>query len=620
MPISFSDIPANWRQPLYWVEVDGSMAGYPVSHMRSLLVGTMMVSTKKVGTAVVAAGGTGYVVGNTINLSNGVVLTVATVTTGAVATVTITNAGSVYSGAVPTNPVAQVSSNGPGTGASFTLTWIDDVVVPNAGTAVPDVAIIVGRQMDADHMFGAGSQLACQVRAFLKNNWANELWCLPVAPSAGSVAASGTITVSTAPTDAGTISLYIAGYPVRVNIGATFTVNQVAMAIHDAIMDTDMQAQLPVTADSPVAAIVTLHAKWGGVTGNDITMLHSYYGRIGGEELPPGLSLTFSNPVVGVPNMGMLSGGVGFPSFTNAIANLGETEFEFVNLPNLDSTSLLAWEQEWDFSDSGRWGWMRQLYGHLFAAKRDTYSNLVTWGLSRNGKILSVLAVEPSMPSPTYEISAAYTAKAARALINDPARPLQTLHLESMLPAPFHERWNLMELNAFSTSGLATQRTLSDNIPMIARETTTYQLNLYGYGDDAFELVTTLATLARLIRNQRHAITTKFPRHKLADDGTRFGAGQAIVTPKIIKAELVAEYRIDEFNGLVENAQAFKEHLIVERDPNNPNRVNVLYPPDLVNQLRIFAVLNQFRLQYDRGVDEAIIRSGAILGTAAGIG
>jgi len=50
----------------------------------------------------------------------------------------------------------------------------------------------------------------------------------------------------------------------------------------------------------------------------------------------------------------------------------------------------------------------------------------------------------------------------------------------------------------------------------------------------------------------------------------------------------------------------FKANLIVERDSNNPNRVNVLYPPDVVNQLRIFAVLNQFRLQYDRGVDLAL--------------
>jgi phage tail sheath gpL-like len=135
------------------------------------------------------------------------------------------------------------------------------------------------------------------------------------------------------------------------------------------------------------------------------------------------------------------------------------------------------------------------------------------------------------------------------------------------------------------------------------RESTTYQLNLYGQGDDAYELVTTLATLARLLRNQRQAITTQFPRHKLGNDGTRFGPGQAIVTPGLIKAELVGEYRIDEFNGLVEDANAFGDNLIVERDPNNPNRVNVLYPPDLINQLRVFAVLAQFRLQYDRGVE-----------------
>jgi hypothetical protein len=33
----------------------------------------------------------------------------------------------------------------------------------------------------------------------------------------------------------------------------------------------------------------------------------------------------------------------------------------------------------------------------------------------------------------------------------------------------------------------------------------------------------------------------------------------------------------------------------------------VLYPPDLINQLRVFAVLAQFRLQYDRGIDLQII-------------
>ena len=79
------------------------------------------------------------------------------------------------------------------------------------------------------------------------------------------------------------------------------------------------------------------------------------------------------------------------------------------------------------------------------------------------------------------------------------------------------------------------------------------------------------------------------------------------MTPGIIKAELVNEYQLDMWNGLVENLSAFKANLLVERDPDNPNRLNVLYPPDLINQLRIFAVLAQFRLQYDRGIDLEII-------------
>jgi len=162
-------------------------------------------------------------------------------------------------------------------------------------------------------------------------------------------------------------------------------------------------------------------------------------------------------------------------------------------------------------------------------------------------------------------------------------------------------------LNSLALNGIAIQKIGGDGQPMIAREQTTYQLNQYGQSDDAYELVTTLSTLATLLRNQKAAITSKFPRHKLADDGTKFGPGQAIVTPGIIKAELINQYQQDMYNGLVEDLTNFKRNLLVERDPNDPNRVNVLYPPDLINQLRTFAVLAQFRLQYDRGIDTQVI-------------
>lgn len=509
MPISFSQIPAGWKMPLYWVEVDPSKAGLPTNVKPAMLVGIM---------------------------------------------------------------------NGAGTGA-----------VKGSGTA--NIPIPVTSQAQADYLFGQGSQLACMFRAYFANNWAGQVYGLPLAE--GSAASAGSIKVTAAPTAAGTLHLYIAGYHVPVPVAADDTANEVASAIETAI---NANTMLPVTGDATTDT-VTVTCKFKGVAGDDIKITTNYYGAVGGEVTPTTLAITITD----------LTAGAGDPTMTTAISNLGETEVEYVCMPFTDTTSMLAWETEFGFSDTGRWGFIRELFGHIFNASRDTYENLKTLGASRNSPVHSILGIEEEAQSPTWEWAAAYTAKAARALANDPARPLQTLHLESIIPAKGENRFLISELNGLASSGIATQRTMSaDNLPMITRETTTYTKNAYGIGDDAYELTTTLATLAQLLRNQRHAITSKWPRHKIADDGTRFGAGQAIVTPKSIKAELVAQYRMDEFNGLVENGAAFKENLIVERDPNDPNRVNVLYPPDLVNQLRVFAVLAQFRLQYNRGVDLAI--------------
>lgn len=467
------------------------------------------------------------------------------------------------------------------------------VGIMKGGVALPDVAIPIGSQAQANKQFGEGSELALMFRAFFAGNSSHEVWGLPVAEPAAGVLATGTIIVTLAGThEAGTIHLYIAGKHVPVNIAAADTVSQIHTAIAAAInADFDMPVSAVGTAPN-----VTLTANWKGVSGNDIDVRDSYYGRMGSEELPTGVTVAYSGG-------GMLASGAGVPVFTTAISNLGERAFEYVALPYTDSTSVQAWNLEYGFTDAGRWGWMRQLYGHIFSAKRGAYADLITFGQTNNSGQLSIMGVELEAPSPVYEWVAAYTAKAARGLTNDPARPLQTLSLTNIKPAPLQDRFNRQELNVLASYGIATQEVGSDGAPMILRESTTYQLNLYSQGDDAYELVTTLATLARLLRNQRQAITSKFPRHKLANDGTRFGAGQAIVTPGLIKAELVAEYRIDEFNGLVEDVRSFKENLIVERDANNPNRVNVLYPPDLINQLRVFAVLAQFRLQYERGID-----------------
>jgi phage tail sheath gpL-like len=233
----------------------------------------------------------------------------------------------------------------------------------------------------------------------------------------------------------------------------------------------------------------------------------------------------------------------------------------------------------------------------VYAAARGTLSSLVTLGTPRNDPHHTIAGYELDVPNPMWEYAAAYNAANAAGLLVDPARPTQTLPLVGILPARAGKRFLLTERQSLLNYGIATS-SYSGGAVRIERAITTYQKNTMGQADTSYLDSETLHQLTEITRRLRSCITNKYPRHKLANDGTRFGAGQAIVTPSVIRGELLAEYADMELEGLVENADLFNKYLVVERDSKNPNRLNVLLPPDLVNQLRIFAVLNQFRLQY----------------------
>jgi hypothetical protein len=105
------------------------------------------------GTPTVGAGGAGYVIGDSVSFTNGVVLVVATVAAGAVATWQPANTpggsvGSVSSGATPANPVVQAATSGGGTGATANLVWgVGLVQVLNSGagyTSIPTVTFSSG--------------------------------------------------------------------------------------------------------------------------------------------------------------------------------------------------------------------------------------------------------------------------------------------------------------------------------------------------------------------------------------------------------------------------------------------------------------------------------------------
>lgn len=429
----------------------------------------------------------------------------------------------------------------------------------------------------AAERFGRGSMLHTEAEAYFRNDTAGEVWVLPLADTESQTAAAGKLKITSAANDTGVISLYIAGIRVQMAVVATDTAEAIATRLATVI---NRNENLPVTAAAETDT-VTLTAKNKGAHGNGIDIRLNYLGLTGGESTPSGFEMTVT----------AMTGGNGSPDLLNGLANLKDRSFDFIVNPYTDTASLDVVKTFL----ADRWAWDKQLYGHSYGVITGTYGQLADLGEKRNDQHASLLGVNGS-PSPDYQWSAAYTGAITQSLRNDPGRPLQTLVISGVLPPDDTKILELTERNNLLHSGISTFTVDDDGTVRVENIITTYQKNAYGDNDDSYLQVETLYLLMFVSRYLRTQVTSKFGRMKLAEDGTRFAPGAAIVTPNVIKAELIAQYGFLEFNGHVQDAKGFAKGLKVERNSQNPNRVDVLWTGTLINQLRVFALLNQFRL------------------------
>lgn len=426
--------------------------------------------------------------------------------------------------------------------------------------------------------FGAGSMLAGMLTALKGANRYTECWAIALDDDAAAAAAEGAVTFTGTASEAGTVNLYIGGRRVRLGVAGLASAAQLATDLAAAI---NAAADLPVTAavDGVEDTKVNLTAKNAGEAGNDIDLRLNYYQ---GESVPGGIAVAITD----------MTGGTANPDIAEALAVLGDEQYGTLIMPYTDAANMAALEAEL----AERWGPLRgAIDGIGYCAFRGDHSETGTFGSGRNSHLVSCMGTGDS-PTPPHIWAAVYGAIAAASLSIDPARPLQTLTLPGILPPAVEGRWTFEERNLLLFDGIATFTVNSGGLVQIEREITMYQENSFGSPDPSYLDLTTPATLSYLRYSVRGRITQKFPRHKLADDGTRFGAGQAIVTPGVIRAELLALFREWEEAGLVENFEQFKDELLVERNANDRNRIDVLSPPDLVNQFRIFAQQTQFIL------------------------
>lgn len=574
-------IPESWNLPLFWATVDGSQAGNVSNPQRALLAGQMFTSGGQAGNATpgvpipigsVALAGQAFGVGSM--LYRMVVAFYASNTTQQLWCLPVADPAA---GTQATGYMLVTSGNNSGVLSLYIAGQLVTVNVASTDTSTTiatNIAAAINAMLSLPVTATASTNLVtltCQWKGLT----GNDVVIMPNYRGLASGEAYPTglsiqfSQISLAATAGGTTGQAL------ITFAAGADVNVVAgMVAYDTTIGVPGAASLIGTVLSVQNTTVTCTSNLAhAVTNNDVIVFFS--------------SL-----------WGQLQGGTGNPDFTAGIANIALLDFWYVGMPYNDAGTEAAWATEYGFTSGGRWNYTRQQYGFIHNARRDYYASQLAWGLTQNSPVISTMAIEPKVPSPIWEVAAAYAADSALGFSDDPARPLQTLQLLGILPALQQDRYLQVQRNNLVNSGLAVQGVNASGNMQILVEQTQYQLNAFSQSDTAFGKLTVLATLQTLLTTMRSAITTKYPRSKLVPNGTRIGPGQAAVTPRDIQAELIAEYALAEFNGLVADTFDFAANLLVQIDPLNPNKVLVLWPPRLAGQLRQFDVLAQFRLMY----------------------
>jgi len=572
MAISFRYVPSNLRVPGTYFEVDPSKANTSPQNTLGLLVGQMTAE----GSCCTSAATSAASAADSDTLTFGAVL--SSVVPGQVAIDRTTPAA--LPPGVTVLSVATVAAP-----PSTTVTLSGPVANPVAsGDAVEFYDLRpqwLTSQTNAKALFGSGSQLARMDAVRRLNDPFGEWWVLPLADDPEAVAAAGAITFSGTISQAGTVALYVAGVPCPAIVSAAMTAAQVASAVAAVVT---ANRNLPVTA-AAAADAVTFTAKNKGLCGNDIDIRVNYYGPSAGEFTPPGLAYQITHMTGGAtnPSVGLSAGLASLPpSRWGAVASAYGTD-----PPCLDAL------QTFMNDISGEWAWSAMRYGAVFAAQSNTLAMLQTNGALRNDQHMSIMGVY-NMPSPPEELAAALGGAVQEAIRADPGTSLNGINLLGILPPALIDRFHPSDQNTLLWSGISTYVVDQGGTMHVQKLITTYQVNEFGDPDDSYLYVETLYRIAYALSDMKTDLDTTFAGARLADDGTRYGVGINVATPSIVKAHISARYDLLITMGIVQDAVAFRAGLDVERDAVNRNRLNVLWPGIMVDDLDIIAGVAQF--------------------------
>lgn len=338
-------------------------------------------------------------------------------------------------------------------------------------------------------------------------------------------------------------------------------------------------APAPGAITGAYSGITTLMSKHASLFSNDLDVRLNYYPR---EDLdaPSGTTVAIADGTPGALD----------PDINDALDVVGDEFFTKIVSGYNGSAQMAATET---FLAS-KWGPMVQKDGLAFFGIEGTFAELATIGDGRNSQFTVLCPPDgTSAPTPPWE-RAAVTA-AVDSSEPDPGRPRQTLPLPGVLPAARGDRFMLDEHELLLEAGISTFKADDGGRLLVERLVTTYTTDANSLPDASYRNVNTMHLLAALRYTTRARFAQKYPRHKLAADGTRYGPGQAVITPSVARGEMLTLFEEWELQAWVQNFQQFSDELVVEINANDPDRLDVLMGPNLIKQFRVMAAQIQFQ-------------------------
>ena len=428
----------------------------------------------------------------------------------------------------------------------------------SSGIGSDSTSVAVFSENDLVLYGGTGSIAHLSGKAIFDANPNVQMDLVPLDDGAGTDS-TGTITITGIDaTTAGTIETWVGNVRVESSVAVGDSTDTVASSIQTAI--SAIEHTMPVT--SAVADnVISLYARNYGTLGNNIPVSSKMFAN------------SDSTATIVQP-----TGGATDPSIATALTNIYPGDYDIIvnTLNNSTALGLLSTHLTDRASPTedrpaiGVFGYtevqatIETLCGTTLNAGRMSCGYLKYTKTTERGHSLD------------YEIAGAYAAVIAGE--QDPARPLNGLVLPGIAPCAEESKLSRSQQESLLLNGVTPLENVTGSKVAIVRSISTYTTSASGYADVSLLDLMTIRTLDYTKLAVETRLGLVFPRSKLSQR-----------TPAKVRTQVINVLLQLEEQEILENVEANLDMVIVERNANDPNRIDIKIPADVVNGLHVIA-------------------------------